>query len=876
MEEEPDCGHADDGGKRPGRAAVLVDMGKVFGIIAVALALTPSALAAPSYAVLPVGPYNGVSSSSDGAADINNSNQVVGTFTVTQGTWHGFRYSGGVNTDLGTLVGFGKSTATAINDAGTITGWSEAGYGVAHAFVYSGGTMRDLGTLSGWSSSRGIGINAAGYVVGDLGNVAPSPSSVGFLWNGSTMTQLPSLGGTYTLPLDINASGTIVGYASLAGGSFHAFAYAGGVISDLGTLPGGGSSQAFGMNDAGVIVGDSSGSQQISAVRWSGGTIAGLGQLPGGSWSMAVDVNSAGDVVGTAKTSAGVQRAVLWSGGTIVDLNTQISAGSGWQLDNAAAINDNGWIVGYGLYNGVGRSFVLIPDTTPPSISCGSADGLWHASNVSIGCTATDSGSGLANPADGSFSLSTSVAAGTETANASTGTRTICDIAGNCATAGPVTGNKIDRKAPSITISVPAATTYTFNSLQFASYACNDGGSGISSCSGPVANGAPIDTLSPGPHVFTVTAADAAGNTASSSIQYTVVATSWAQFHFGADRIGAQASEYMLDVTNVAGLTVDWSAPTGGSVFSSPAVDDGVVYAASTDGQLYALSAANGKQLWATKIGGNDLFSSPAVAGGRVFVGSDDDSVYALDAASGNVLWTFATGGDVVAPPAVEAGVVYVGSWDANLYALDAATGRLLWSQNVGYPVRSAAAVANGAVYVGTDDLYAFDAPSGRLLWAAAIPTSSWSVDAPAAVSNNLVLAGADDGTLYAVDASSGNVVWSAATKSTITGAPAVDGSLAYVGSTDGYLYAFDLNSGKQAWSTYLSTVPGGWVWSSPAYANGVVYVGSAGTAVDAVDASSGQLLWTDSVPVLYSSPAVADGTVYIGADDGNIYAFRR
>ena len=65
-------------------------------------------------------------------------------------------------------------------------------------------------------------------------------------------------------------------------------------------------------------------------------------------------------------------------------------------------------------------------------------------------------GTGLANPADASFSLVTSVGAGIETANASTDSRVVCDVEGNCATAGPIAGNKIDRKAPSITVTTPA------------------------------------------------------------------------------------------------------------------------------------------------------------------------------------------------------------------------------------------------------------------------------------------------------------------------------------------------------------------------------------------------------------------------------------
>src|SRR5204863_124888 len=87
-------------------------------------------------------------------------------------------------------------------------------------------------------------------------------------------------------------------------------------------------------------------------------------------------------------------------------------------------------------------------DRKAPTIGCASPDSAWHSQNVSLACTAADGGSGLASSGDASFSLSTSVAAGSESSNASTGSRQVCDSAGNCATAGPIAGNKVDRKAP--------------------------------------------------------------------------------------------------------------------------------------------------------------------------------------------------------------------------------------------------------------------------------------------------------------------------------------------------------------------------------------------------------------------------------------------
>jgi len=166
-----------------------------------------------------------------------------------------------------------------------------------------------------------------------------------------------------------------------------------------------------------------------------------------------------------------------------------------------------------------------IPDRTAPTIACEAPDATWHPENVTLSCTASDSGSGLEDPEDASFALSTAVPAGIETADAQTGVREVCDKAGNCAVAGPIGGNEIDKKAPSIALSVPTAgATYVLREVVLADYSCTDGGSGVASCGGPVADGAPLDTSSVGARSFSVSAADNAGNVAPPlSARYAVV-----------------------------------------------------------------------------------------------------------------------------------------------------------------------------------------------------------------------------------------------------------------------------------------------------------------------------------------------------------------
>jgi hypothetical protein len=179
-------------------------------------------------------------------------------------------------------------------------------------------------------------------------------------------------------------------------------------------------------------------------------------------------------------------------------------------------------------------------DSTPPAANCQSADGLWHASDVSLPCTASDLTSGIgtalgvtppapAGPgATVSFNLQTNTPAGTANGNATTNTEMICDLANNCTNA-VVTGNKIDKAFPTVgTITfAPTGSSYTVGQKVTATFSCADVGSGPASClgTGSIASGGFIDTGAAGPHLFAVKAVDVAGNTTTSpAVPYTVVA----------------------------------------------------------------------------------------------------------------------------------------------------------------------------------------------------------------------------------------------------------------------------------------------------------------------------------------------------------------
>jgi hypothetical protein len=157
-------------------------------------------------------------------------------------------------------------------------------------------------------------------------------------------------------------------------------------------------------------------------------------------------------------------------------------------------------------------------DTDPPVIACDPVPTAWQATEVTIGCTATDDGSGLADAGDASFDLSTSVGPDAETATASTPSREVCDLDGNCATAGPFTGLKVDRKAPTVTISAPTdGASVIIGATIIPSVSCDDGGSGVASCTAGSVAASTIGTAT-----VTASVTDNVGNTGSASVSVAV------------------------------------------------------------------------------------------------------------------------------------------------------------------------------------------------------------------------------------------------------------------------------------------------------------------------------------------------------------------
>jgi probable HAF family extracellular repeat protein len=167
-----------------------------------------------------------------------------------------------------------------------------------------------------------------------------------------TVTDLGSLGGSggtaaggWTLPHAMNDAGLVVGAAD-TGSGVHAFAWHAGRLADLGTLPGGRDSAAYGVDEAGVVAGTAeTAGGESRAVLWRP-AVRGIAAT--GRWrirdlglprSRALAINDRGQVLALTTGADGVTRRVLWQQGavTVLGREDEHSAAEG-DLTNAGAI----------------------------------------------------------------------------------------------------------------------------------------------------------------------------------------------------------------------------------------------------------------------------------------------------------------------------------------------------------------------------------------------------------------------------------------------------------------------------------------------------------------------------------------------------------
>lgn len=264
----------------------------------------------------------------------------------------------------------------------------------------------------------------------------------------------------------------------------------------------------------------------------------------------------------------------------------------------------------------------------------------------------------------------------------------------------------------------------------------------------------------------------------------------------------------------------------------TPAIAADKIYTVDHEGIVTALNSQNGKKLWSKNVTkeltgwsgkvvhffkeqdlNHGITGGIGYADGLLYIGNYAGEIIALSAANGKEVWRKQIKGEISSVPQSNGQVVAVQTMNGKLFALDAKTGADMWFFENPPPLltlRGSAApvVLDTAIYAGFSNgrLMAFNPSNGLILWEQrmALPKGRSELDrmvdihASPLLKDGILYVGTYQGRIAAVARGTGGSVWGI-DGSTTENLAAADDKL-FVSQSDGKVVAYSLTSGEQLW----------------------------------------------------------------------------
>jgi outer membrane protein assembly factor BamB len=317
-----------------------------------------------------------------------------------------------------------------------------------------------------------------------------------------------------------------------------------------------------------------------------------------------------------------------------------------------------------------------------------------------------------------------------------------------------------------------------------------------------------------------------------------------------------------------------------------PAVVEGVVYAASHDGEVAAFAAQTGKRTWTikTKL---PLSAGPEVGGGLVVLGSTEGDVIALDTTNGTERWRVSVKSEILARPLVANDLVIIRTVDGHLEALSTTDGARRWSVDEQVPrltLRGTAppVLAGERIVAGFDNgrMVAVDVRNGDVLWDTIVNAPSGrtelerlaDIDSPPRVSGDDVFVVGFQGRVAMLALDSGQIWW-ARDASSYRGF-AMDDTMLYLTNSDSVVIAMRKADGAVQWEQNSLRRRG---LTAPAIDDETLVVGDFEGYLHWLDKSTGEVVArrkTDGERIT-NAAITDDGRAFVQTDSGKLLAFK-
>ena len=352
------------------------------------------------------------------------------------------------------------------------------------------------------------------------------------------------------------------------------------------------------------------------------------------------------------------------------------------------------------------------------------------------------------------------------------------------------------------------------------------------------------------------------------------------------------------DLLRIQSNPILWQFQTRGTIYSTPLIDNGILYIGSLDSCFYAIDASTGIEKWnykahdqifATPVkydtilcfeSGNVLYglnlegklswkfkmydstilnmhdewdyyhSSPLLVGNIVYIGTEKGFVFGVDITNGIKVFQCQTplaNHTIETTPVIYDNKIYFGDWDGVFYSYDLSTANLVWQydtkNDIVYPgwvnaIVTDPVIFQNAVYFGgrSCNLYCLDAQNGTRKWIYRDAGSMWLLGGPTLTDSVLYLGSSYQHVVRAFDSSTGKVIWDKGVEYRVNGKPTIEGEYVYVGTEDNT-------------NTNIGTLC-------------------------ALNKSDGMMKTKLNMNTqIYSTPVISNGVIYFGGSNGFVYA---
>ncbi len=243
-----------------------------------------------------------------------------------------------------------------------------------------------------------------------------------------------------------------------------------------------------------------------------------------------------------------------------------------------------------------------------------------------------------------------------------------------------------------------------------------------------------------------------------------------------------------------------------------PVIDAGMMYSADYTGMLHAFDIDRFSEKWSQDLGTPG--STPVLKDGNsLYVGTREGQIVALSAVDGKEIWRTQLQSEILAAPVIGKGVLVVRCVNGDVVALRQDDGKQLWKAEERTPPltlrgNSKPIIYNDLLIVAFDNgkLKAYALRNGKQIWEAIVAVARGrsdlerivDLDTSPIVVGDVIYAVAYQGNLVAIQMGSGQLIWQREIDSHTD--IVADAYRIYLADSNGQVWALDRANGATLW----------------------------------------------------------------------------